>query len=745
MDKVYNAQTTEDTIYSKWEQSGAFSPSSDIKAKPFTIIMPPPNANDPLHIGHAMFITVEDILIRYHRMKGEASLWLPGVDHAGIETQYLFEKKLKKDGKSRFDFDRQTLFTMIWEYVQENSQVAKLQMKKIGASADWSRFTFTLDPNIVDIVINTFQTLHDRDMIYRDVKLINYCTRCGTGYSELEVKHEIKKDPMVYIKYGDFTIATVRPETKFRDTALAVNPTDKRYKDHIGKTYEIMGLLGPMKMTIIADPDVDPAFGTGIMKVTPAHDFHDFDLGKKHNLPVTPIINLHGKMDFSWFLSQQHIPEKYKLRAEQYHGLHVSKMRPLMIEHLKEDGLLEKVDDNYEHTVSTCYRCGSLLEPLPLPQFFLKVEPMTTKVLSALDEKKVTIHGPGYDKILIHWLKNLKDWNISRQIVWGIQIPAWYSTNDYPTIAATFLTQEKQLVSGTIEELKKTYTLQEIISGIQSIKAPIDAAFVVSKTSPGPEYIQETDTFDTWFSSGQWPFATLKVNHPDDYDRFYPTQVMETAYDILIFWVMRMLMMGLEMTGNVPFEHVYLHGLVRDEKGQKMSKSKGNVINPISIIEKYGADALRFALVMSTTAGKDSNTGEEKIRGMRNFTNKLWNASRYIHMKLEEQAGTQESGPEDQTFQKHIDTVIDTVTKQLDSLQVGLAAETLYQEFWHYFCDEAIEKSKTGTISLPVLKEGLKTFLILLHPFVPFVTEAIWEKLPHKHTDLLIKEYWPTS
>lgn len=414
-----------------------------------------------------------------------------------------------------------------------------------------------------------------------------------------------------------------------------------------------------------------------------------------------------------------------------------------MIEHFKEDGLLEKVDEHYEHTISTCYRCGSILEPLPLPQFFLKVEPMTKKVLKAIKDKKVKIYGPGYDKILTHWLKTLKDWNISRQIVWGIQIPAWYSTKDYPETTVTFINKKKELITNTIGALTQTYTLQEIVDGIQSVKAPIDAAFVVSQNSPGPEYIQETDTFDTWFSSGQWPFATLKVNKEKDYETFYPTQVMETAYDILIFWVMRMLMMGLEITGTVPFEKVYLHGLVRDEKGQKMSKSKGNVINPISIIEKYGADALRFALVMSTTAGKDSNTGEEKIRGMRNFTNKLWNASRFIQLKQQDQPQQIQEASEDKQFQKHVDTVVKTVTKQLDNLQVGLAAETLYQEFWHYFCDEAIEKSKTGAISLPVLTEGLKTFLILLHPFVPFVTEAIWGKLVDNK--LLITSNWPQN
>lgn len=742
MDKAYNAQQTEDNIYDTWEKADAFKPTAHPDAKPFTIIMPPPNANDPLHIGHAMFITVEDILIRYHRMKGDATLWLPGADHAGIETQFVFEKKLKKDGKSRFDFDRDTLFQMIWEYVQENKDVAVSQMKKIGASADWSRFTFTLDPKVVEIVLETFKTLHNRNLIYRDVRLVNYCTRCGTGYSELEAKHEAKKDPFVYLKYGPFTIGTVRPETKFRDTALAVNPNDKRYKDHIGKTYEIMGLLGPITMTVVADVDVDPEFGTGIMKVTPAHDFHDFELGKKHNLPVTPIIDLKGKMDFSWYLNDPDFSnksQKYQDRATMYHGLHVSKARPLMIEHLKEEGLLEKIDENYEHTVATCYRCGSVLEPLPLPQFFLRVKPMIDKVLRAIENKEVTIHGPGYDKILIHWLHNLKDWNISRQIVWGIRIPVWYSTKDTPSIHVTFINKQKQLHSGPIGEITKHYSLEEVKVGLQNLQAPVNAPFIVSTTSPGDEYIQETDTFDTWFSSGQWPFVTLQSKGQADFVRFYPTQVMETAYDILIFWVMRMLMLGIEMTGTVPFNDVYLHGLVRDDKGQKMSKSKGNVINPIAIIEKYGADALRMALVMSTTAGKDSNTGEEKIKGMRNFTNKIWNASRYILLSQQQEA----EGSADKAFQQHISEVVTSMTRQLDNLQIGLAAETVYQEFWHWFCDQAIEQSKKGEISLPVLKQGLTTFLILLHPFVPFVTEEIWNKLGNQ--TLLINQPWPTA
>jgi valyl-tRNA synthetase len=584
----------------------------------------------------------------------------------------------------------------------------------------------------------------------------------------------------------------VRPETKFRDTALAVNPNDLRYKEEIGKTYEIMGLLGPISMKVIADEEVNPEFGTGMMKVTPAHDFHDFDLGKKHNLPITPIIDYKGKMDFSWYLNQEKfdsLPEKYKQRAKMYHGLHVSKARLLMIEHLKEDGLIVKIDENYEHTVSVCYRCGTVLEPLPLPQFFLRVQQLTEKALVALEKSEVKIHGAGHDKILKHWLETLKDWNISRQIVWGIRLPVWYDTTKYPQIHVTFLDEQKTLQSGTIEELLTNYSLTSIQAGLQSLSAPIHTKFVVSEKSPGETFIQETDTFDTWFSSGQWPYATLlsqinskfeirnsKVsdeNPNSDFNRFYPTQVMETAYDILPFWVMRMLMLGIHMTGKAPFQQVYFHGLVRDEKGQKMSKSKGNVINPLDIIDKYGADSLRMALVMSTSAGLDSNTGEGKIRGMRNFTNKIWNAARFIilnqtneqsppsHAELGHSAElirslsasqhkeipkqVRDDKMKDEAYFKKLHEVSATITKQLEDLKVGLAAETLYNEFWHWFCDEAIEQAKKGEVSMSALTAGLKTFLKLLHPFVPFITEEIWSLLSNGTEESLMNTTWPTK
>ncbi len=759
MDKVYSHTDYEQKIYGTWEKANAFTPDAvktNSAKKPFTIIMPPPNANDPLHIGHAMFASLEDILIRYHRMLGDDTLWLPGTDHAGIETQFVFEKKLKKEGKSRFQFDRETLYKMIWDYVRENSNTAVNQLKRIGASADWSRLTFTLDPKIVDVVINTFQKLNNEKLIYRDMRLVNYCTHCGTAYSELEVDHKEEIAPLYYMKYGSFTIATVRPETKFRDTALAVNPKDKRYKKWLGKTLEIQGLLGPITMTVIADEEVDPKFGTGIMKVTPAHDPHDFELGQRYNLPVTPIIDFQGRMDFSWFLSQKNIDPKYRARAEKYHHKKIAEARKLMVEDLKEDGLLVKVDEKYTHNVGVCYRCGTIIEPLPLPQFFVRVAPLTKLALNALKKKQIAVLGAGHDKTLKHWLENLKDWNVSRQIVWGIRMPVWYSAKENPNTSVSFLNAQKELVSGTIHELQEKYSLEEIGVGLQSLRAPVETTYVISETSPGADYLQETDTFDTWFSSTQWPFATLHVNQPGDFQRFYPTSVMETAYDILIFWVMRMIMMGLFVTGDVPFKTIYLHGLVRDAKGQKMSKSKGNVMNPLDIIEKYGADALRMALVIRSTPGLDRSVGENDFRAMRNFTNKIWNASRFVMLMAEKNTAENPELVDDvatnnTVFEDKLRVISQTITEQLNDCRIGFAAETVYNNFWHWYCNECIEQAKTGKLSHGTLLEGLKTFLRLLHPFVPFVTEVVWQELKtanllaEKNQSLLILENWPQA
>jgi len=617
-------------------------------------------------------------------MKGENVLWLPGTDHAGIETQYVFEKKLAKKGQSRFDFETEELYKMIWDYVEENSGVAVTQMKRLGASADWSRLKFTLDKDVVEIVLDTFVKLHNKGLVYRGEKLVNYCTRCGTSYSQLEVQYVERKDPLYYIKYGPFVLATTRPETKFGDTAIAVNPKDKRYQKWVGKEIEVEGLAGNFKLKVVADDLIDKEFGTGVVKVTPAHDENDFLMGERHGLPMKQVIDFKGKL--------------MKV-AGKYAGLGVFNARAAVVADLQAKGLMEKVDEKYVHRVGTCYRCGRVIEPLPLLQFFIKTKPLAKKALKALDDKETIIHGAGREKVLRHWLSNIRDWNISRQIAWGIRMPVWYKDGN-----------------------KDDY--------------------VVSKESPGKEYQQETDTFDTWFSSGQWPMVTLKTNKEKDFEYYYPTTVMNTGYDILPIWVMRMMLLGIELTGKSPFKDVYLHGLIRDQKGMKMSKSKGNTINPIDMVEKYGADAIRIALVMSSTAGQDKSVDENTIRGMRNFANKIWNAARFVKMRVEDKSAVSEDTVKnDEVFLEQALLVAKNVGDKIELLKIGLASEAVYEKFWHWFCDDSIERSKKDEISNKALVEVLKLFLVVLHPFVPFVTEAVWQEM--KFEGLLIEQKWP--
>ncbi len=754
MQKNYNHSLCEQAIFKLWEKSDCFNPdnksssdkqSSSNSPTPFTIIMPPPNANDPLHVGHAMFVTVEDILIRFHRMLGDDTLWLPGTDHAGIETQFVYEKKLQKEGRSRFDFDRETLYQNIWDYVQENSDTAVSQIKKLGASADWSRFKFTLDQDIVKTVLETFFKLHKEGLIYRANRLVNYCTKCGTGFSELEINHQEQQSSLYFIKYGPLTVATTRPETKFADVALAVHPNDDRYQQHVGKMLEIPCIHQTFRLPVIADEFVDPKFGTGVVKITPLHDKNDFEFWQRHknnellkNVVPQTTIGLDGRLTSL---------------AGPLQGLTVFSGRKEIVTQLEQKNLIEKIDSNYKNNIAVCYRCKKVIEPLPLPQFYIKTKPLTKPVLEALDNNEIKVYGAGHDKILRHWLEILDDWNISRQIVWGIRMPVWYDINNNPTVNLVFINSKGERVSGELSELLSSYSLDEIKKGLQSLVAPEDATYEISLTQPSPNHIQETDTFDTWFSSSQWPVATLQNTNPGDFERFYPTQVMETSYDILMFWVMRMLMMGKFLTSKLPFNTVYLHGLIRDSKGQKMSKSKGNVINPIDIAEKYGADALRMALIIRSSAGLDKSFGEDDFKASRNLTNKLWNAVRYILLKIEESKENIDKPnknplKQDKLFEQELNKVVGEITKQLNQFQVGLAADSLYSYFWHWFCDECIEQNKQRKLSNQSLIKGLITFLKLFHPFVPFVTEQLWQELKNKKLvdePLLISSRWPNN
>lgn len=752
MEKVYDHKKNEQSLYTMWEEGGYFQPEIHPDGKPYSIILPPPNANGDLHFGHAMFV-IEDILIRYHRMAGFAALWLPGTDHAGTETQFVFEKKLQESGRSRFEFNRADLYKMIWEYVGQNRGGIQNQLRRLGFSLDWTREKFTLDPDIVNIVVQTFRKMYDDGLVYRDYRLVNYCTRDGTSFSDLEVVHEERNNPLYYIKYGPLTLATTRPETKFGDTAVAINPNDDRYKQYIGQEITIETVLGPAKIKVIADEMVDPTFGTGVVKITPAHDFADFETGRRHNLPMKQVIGFDGKMNHY---------------AGEFAGLYVKQARAAVVEKMKEKGLLVKVDEKYVSRIGVCYKCKTVLEPLPLEQWYVKVQPLIDNAVAAVDNGLVTIYPSNFVHTLKQWYAGLRDWNISRQNVWGIQIPVWYEVSDPSIFTVSFIDKTGKQQQGQLNELLKQSLFEEILAGIQRVVAPITAKVVFAdQKEKDKQYLPETDTFDTWFSSGQWPYVTLKTSKPGDFEQFYPTSVMETGYDILKAWVSRMLILGLyvangkhetdlqKLKNTVPFRDVVLHGLVNDPYGKKMSKSKGNVVNPLEVTDQYGADAVRMALVYGTGLGNDQAMSYAKLDAMRKFTNKLWNMARFIEFKMEQDKKLTlvvkdflefKGKLHDNDIKMLADTlaVVKEVTSYLEKYQFNLAAERLYEFSWHEFADKYIEdvKNRTNQASFEVLVSVYVAMLKLLHPFMPFVTEEIYQVLCKPQTPLIIAS-WP--
>ncbi len=754
MDKAYDPKAVEEKIYQLWERGGFFTPKMiSKKALPagrqaFTILLPLPNANDPMHMGHALF-TVQDILIRYHRMKGDPTLWLPGGDHAGIETQYVFEKKLAKEGKSRFDFDRETLYQMIAEFVEQNKNINKDQMKRLGFSLDWTRYHYSLEPEIVAIVLDTFRKLHADGLVYRDERLVNYCVKCGTGYSDLEIKHVEQTDPLYYMKYGPFVLATVRPETKFGDTAVAVNPKDKRYKSWIGKEIEVEGLLGPFNIQVVGDDAIDSKFGTGVAKVTPAHDFTDAEIAKRHNLPSKQVIGMDGRLTDV---------------AGPYASMKVKAAREKVVADLEAKGLIDHVDTTYTHTVATCYKCGSVLEPLPIPQWYVKTKPLAAPAMKAVKEGKTKIVPlKRFEKMFFDWMENILDWNISRQIVWGPRIPVWYEYTGASNIWVYWLDKDKKFRQGPVRQfLDQGIPLDEIKQGLQrtwAMTGPSGPAYVISEKEPkdGKQYIPETDTFDTWFLSSQWPITTLGFPDSKDFKYFYPTSVLDTLWDILFFWVARMMMLGIYRTGRIPFEVVHLHSRVVDAKGQKMSKSKGNVMNPIEMVDKYGADALRMALVFGAAPGSDISISDDKVRGMRNFANKLWNIGRFIFFsretarKMNDNAVTKKfqlTESDHTSIEKEVHDLVKSVTRDIERYRFSDAAQRIYEYAWHRLADVHIEKTKewlqSGNVeALNTIANAYVTVLKLLHPFMPFVTEEIWGKLG-KDKPLIVSP-WPTT
>jgi len=739
MESRYNPQKYEREIYRIWEEGGAFKTENreqrtesreQIAAKAYTILMPPPNANASLHAGHAMY-TVDDVLIRWKRMQGYSAVWLPGMDHAGFETQFVYEKELAKQGKSRLDFDRQTLYQNIFQFVKDNSGLIYEQFKRLGFSADWSRSVFTLDDHVLKQVWETFQRMEKEGLVYRDNYIVNFCTHCGTSLAELEVVHEDRIDPLYYMKYGPFTLATVRPETKFGDTAVAVHPKDKRYQKYVGQEIEVEGLIGKFKVKVIADEAVDPKFGTGVVKVTPAHDANDFQIGLRHGLEVKQVIGTDGKLN-----------EKCGI----YRGLRVAEARKKVAEDLQAAGLMVKIDENYKHSVGVCYKCQRVLEPTVIPNWFIKVESLKKPVIEAVKKNLVKFYPARFKKQMLTWLEIMHDWPISRQIAWGIRIPVWYSIKENPDMSVGFLDAKNQFVQGRINELLGKYSFSDIEHGLQYLRAGKDTRYIVSEKKPDDEYLQETDTFDTWFSSGQWPLVTLKDN---EFKTRFPTDALGTLSDILTFWVSRMIMFSLYLKKEVPFKDVYLWSMVADAKGVKMSKSKGNVIDPIELVDKYGADALRMTLLYGVAPGSAISLSEDKVRGMRNFSNKIWNIARFVLSCAPKDGSLRnfQENNDDKWILEELNKVIVEVNKGLEKYRFGTATEKLYEFVWHKFADVYVEKVKNRKEgAFPILLHVLVTSLKLLHPFMPFVTEAIWGEIKdfRKYPkQMLITSGWP--
>mgnify|MGYP006413034975 FL=1 len=736
MEPKFDHKAVEKKLYKMWEESGAFSPAPE--TPPYTILMPPPNANASLHAGHGMY-TVDDILIRWKRMQGYGAQWIPGRDHAGFETQFVYEKHLKKQGKSRMDFDRQTFYDNVAKFVEDNSGLIFEQFRRLGFSADWKRSVFTLDPNVLETVFTTFQKMEKDELVYRSDYMVNYCTHCGTSLAELEINHTERVGKLYTVEYKlvesdeSIEVATTRPETIMLDTHIAVNPDDKKRAKYVGK--KVVNPLTEREMVIIADEVADPEFGTGFVKLTPAHDKNDYEAGKRHNLPMIVGIGLNGRMT----------PE-----AGEWEGKTVFTARKEVVERLMALRVIE-TDDKYEQTAATCYKCGRDIEPMMVPNWYIKVDPLKSAVINAVKNGETKIYPQRFEKQLLDWMEIMHDWPISRQVAWGIRIPAWYDTGVNKDLYVNFVSKSGKGVTGMIGELLSEYQLKEIEKGLQALTAPKTAKYVVAKEKPGENYLQETDTFDTWFSSGQWPLVTQTE---EEHVARYPTDVMATMSDILRFWVSRMMMFGLYINEKTPFKNVYLWSTVTDSKGQKMSKSKGNVINPIELVDKYGADAFRMSLLFGNGEGGRVPLSDDKVRAMRNFSNKLWNMARFYLMMadgkeipyFDPSLPPATLGTKDKEILARLDEVIAKMTKLLDKFRFSEAADMIYHFLWHEVASSYIEHvkgRKDQKVALSILRYVFLKGIMLLHPFMPFVTEAIWQEMPRKCTCNLITSKWP--
>ena len=727
--KSYEPGEYESDIYAAWEASGIFNPKlttkpvdndgdgfddrNDGSRDAYSIVMPPPNANGNLHIGHGLTIALEDSLTRYYRLRGESAWYIPGADHAGFETWVVYEKNLEKHGHSRFEYDRDELYARVWDFVAEQRGNMELQLRALGASCAWDDLTFTLDENVVDRVYTTFEKMWQDGMIYRGEKLVNYCPKHRTAFADIEVEHKDENGTLWDIAYDDIIVSTTRPETLFGDTAVAVNPDDSRYKDRIGATVHLP--LTDREIPIIADEHADPEFGTGAVKITPAHDFDDFEVGERHNLERIQVIAEDGTMI--------NVPEPYL-------GLTTKECRKKVLKDLKDQGLLVG-EKKITHSVAHCYKCGTVLEPMLKEQWFIDVERLASTAIEHLENGEIKFYPENKQKVLINYLKGLKDWNISRQIPWGIAIPMFRKIDDTATDEPDWIFDRRTHLQ------------------------------VIEKA--GVKYQRDDDTFDTWFSSAHWPIVCTNWTE-ENFNPYYPLNVMETGADILFAWVARMIMMGLYVTSEVPFKEVYLHGLVLDEHGQKMSKSKGNVINPMDLVARFGSDAFRLGILRGRSAGMNQAFSENSVIAGRNLCNKLWNISRLVQSIVDDKGAGAESrgafattGANDeaspvttgaseeatrgsvaapyQTLNmgedwlcRELNSCLDQVEQAMTNYRFAEAVEILYQTIWDKYADWFLETQKIYK-NVSLLKTTLETILIALHPFAPFVTEAIWQNL----------------
>ena len=747
LDKTYDPKAVEARWYEVWTKQGYFHASPTHPGQPYSIVIPPPNVTGSLHVGHALNHSLQDILIRWRRMQGRNVLWLPGTDHAGIATQNVVEKQLMAEGASRDSLGRERFIERVWQWKATSGNTIISQQKQLGESCDWDRLRFTMDEGLSKAVLEVFVRLYEDGLIYRGERLINWCPRCLTALSDIEVEHEEVKGKLYHIRYPlvddpqtALIVSTTRPETMLGDTAVAVHPDDPRYRHLIGKHLRLP--LTSREIPIVGDSIlVDLAFGTGAVKITPAHDFNDFEAGERHRLTRISLLDQEARMDPAGL-------HEAKVEGSVLQSLTmkpVQKARAIVVEALTDRGNLEKVED-HKMALGKCYRCKTVVEPYLSPQWFVKIQPLAEPAIKAVEDGRIRIIPEGWTNNYLGWMRDIKDWCISRQIWWGHQIPAWYCRTCNAN--SIFEPTSTEVPGETVTE-KRTLVITKNARPIIARSAPTKCA-----TCGGGHFLRDPDVLDTWFSSALWPFSTLGwPEQTPELKAYYPTSTLVTGLDILFFWVARMIMMGLKFMGDVPFRDVYIHALVRDAEGQKMSKSKGNVIDPLHVMEQFGTDALRFTLASMASPGRDIKLAEERIEGYRNFANKIWNAARFAHMHL---APTGElHPPADHTFpglwiRSRLNGAIQTVTTELEAYRFDRATSALYQFFWHEYCDWYLELIKpvlqdplhaAGSATRQTLQDTLEVFLRLLHPFMPFISEEIWQSLPHKGETIVTQPY----